>query len=98
MTPYQRGIALEYKIKKLLEHEGWTVLRTAGSHGEYDLIAYKNREVIFIQLKRKAEGKSSVVELNSYDATVTEILWTVADKAKKAKQNGRKPKKISPET
>jgi len=40
-TNYERGRAYEYKIKKQLEGEGWTVVRTAGSHGPFDLISIK---------------------------------------------------------
>jgi Holliday junction resolvase-like predicted endonuclease len=39
LSAYRRGRAYEYKVKKQLEREGWTVLRTAGSHGLFDLIA-----------------------------------------------------------
>lgn len=38
---YRRGVAHEYAIKRKWEKDGWTVLRTAGSHGEFDLIAIK---------------------------------------------------------
>lgn len=37
---YRAGRAYEYACKKKLEAEGWTVLRTAGSHGEADLVCY----------------------------------------------------------
>ena len=37
---YQRGVRWERKVKKLYEDLGWTVLRTAGSHGFFDLIAF----------------------------------------------------------
>lgn len=36
---YKRGRAKEYRIKKQLEHEGWFVIRSAGSHSPVDLIA-----------------------------------------------------------
>ena len=36
---YVAGRAYEYRVKKKLEKEGWTVLRTAGSHGLFDIIA-----------------------------------------------------------
>ena len=38
---YVRGRAKEYRVKAKLEKEGWTVLRTAGSHGPFDLVAIK---------------------------------------------------------
>ena len=41
MTKYTKGRALEYKVKKLLEAQGWYVVRSAGSHGAADLIAFQ---------------------------------------------------------
>jgi hypothetical protein len=40
-SKYVRGRAYEYKVKRQLESEGWTVLRSAGSHGYFDLTAIK---------------------------------------------------------
>ena len=48
---YQNGRAKEYRQKKKLEELGYIVLRTAGSHGFADLIAIKENEIIFIQVK-----------------------------------------------
>lgn len=38
---YIAGRAFEYEVKKAYEKEGYKVLRTAGSHGEFDLVAYR---------------------------------------------------------
>lgn len=38
---YAAGRRYEYACKKKLEAEGWTVLRTAGSHGDADLVGYR---------------------------------------------------------
>lgn len=48
---YRRGRRLEYQVKKDLESEGWTVLRTAGSHGFADLVALRGANIKFIQCK-----------------------------------------------
>ena len=50
---YVKGRMKEYSIKKGLELQGYTVLRTAGSHGFADLIAInKEKQIIrFIQCK-----------------------------------------------
>ena len=50
---YQKGVRKEQKIKKVLEREGLTVLRTAGSHGFADLVAIDKttRKIRFIQCK-----------------------------------------------
>lgn len=51
---YQRGRAKEYKIGSILRKAGFTVLRTAGSHGFADLIAIRSDGLIrFIQVKPK---------------------------------------------
>ena len=43
MSNYRKGRSYEYRIKKKLEKEGWMCLRTAGSHGLFDLIAIWNK-------------------------------------------------------
>lgn len=51
-THYSRGRAYEYKAKQELEADGYTVIRAAGSHGPYDLIAFKGPEPVrCIQIK-----------------------------------------------
>lgn len=38
---YLRGRRLEWQVQKDLEKAGWHAVRTAGSHGAYDIIAFK---------------------------------------------------------
>jgi len=49
---YRLGRRLEYRIKKLLEEHGYEVIRSAGSHGRWDLVAVKDGIVRLIQVKR----------------------------------------------
>jgi Holliday junction resolvase-like predicted endonuclease len=50
---YNRGRAFEYEIKAKYQKLGFSVLRTAGSKGEFDLIAYHPKELVqMIQCKR----------------------------------------------
>jgi len=43
MTHYTSGRRLEYKVMEILRKEGYEiVLRTAGSHGKFDVIAGKS--------------------------------------------------------
>lgn len=51
-TNYVRGVAIERKLKKLLESHGWLVFRSAGSHGAFDLIAQRADGIRNIQCKR----------------------------------------------
>lgn len=39
---YTKGRRWEYALKKQWEANGYMVLRTAGSHGPFDLVAIKN--------------------------------------------------------
>lgn len=45
------GTAREHKAKKLLETDGYKVIRVAGSHGVADLIAIKPGQLLFVQVK-----------------------------------------------
>jgi Holliday junction resolvase hjc len=48
---YRRGRHFEYVRMKYWRGKGYTVIRSAGSHGPFDLIAFRNHEVHFIQCK-----------------------------------------------
>lgn len=62
---YLRGRRLEWQVKKDLEQDGWTVMRTAGSHGFADLIALKGDTIRFIQCKTIATAKGSGARIKS---------------------------------
>lgn len=95
---YRRGRAAEYELKKKLEKEGYTVLRTAGSHGPFDLIAYTDDDsnpVRFIQVKTtKSEsvkdqllnaGKDTSLELSGGDPSA----WPTYTQELYVKQGGK---------
>jgi len=51
MTAYARGAAFERRVRRLLEEDGWFVVRSAGSRGAVDLIALRERgNVLRVQL------------------------------------------------
>ena len=50
-TKYQRGAALERRCIKRLEREGWRCVRSAGSHGPFDVVAYHHLAWLCIQVK-----------------------------------------------
>jgi Holliday junction resolvase len=53
---YVNGRATEYRAKKELEKDGYTVIRAAGSHGPWDLIAMQgDTGVRCIQIKKVAK-------------------------------------------
>ena len=49
---YQAGVRFERARKKVWEQDGNVVLRTAGSHGPFDLVAIGEDRVRLIQCKR----------------------------------------------
>lgn len=55
MTAYQRGRRLEYLVRDRLVQAGYHVIRAAGSHGVWDLVAISHRRpeipVLLIQCK-----------------------------------------------
>jgi Holliday junction resolvase len=54
-TNYERGVEVERKAIAQLEQVGYLAYRTAGSHGEWDVIAVNPNGVRFIQCKREKE-------------------------------------------
>jgi Holliday junction resolvase len=54
-SPYRKGARYEYYVKQLLEERGYLVVRTAGSHGPFDLIAIDKgkREILLVQVTKR---------------------------------------------
>jgi len=50
-TNYQKGYRMERLACKDLEALGWRTVRTAGSHGPFDVIAWKRDSFLFVQIK-----------------------------------------------
>lgn len=48
---YLAGRRFEYEVMKDLRNSGYKVIRASGSHGEFDIIAYKPKSALFIQCK-----------------------------------------------
>ena len=65
MSRYRIGARAEYRLKHDLEKDGWDVIRAAGSHGKWDLIAVRKRkgrlDILLIQVKRKRPPKAPIV-------------------------------------
>lgn len=65
-TNYQRGANLEYKVRRQFEEAGYYVVRSAGSRGVADLVAVKQGQVFWIQVKKStstAKEKEKLEEL-----------------------------------
>lgn len=48
---YKKGYVFELKIKHLLEDKGYYVMKSGGSHGIFDLIAFDDTCIYGLQLK-----------------------------------------------
>lgn len=60
---YRRGVRLERLWMAQMQRKGYTVMRSAGSKGKIDCVAWNGEEVIFAQLKNgKAAYSSKDVE------------------------------------
>jgi endogenous inhibitor of DNA gyrase (YacG/DUF329 family) len=57
---YKKGIRYERQLKKELEKEGYTVTRSAGSHGMFDLIAYNKEHYRLIQVKSTLNTETNI--------------------------------------
>jgi len=51
-TKYESGRRLEYIVRNKLRERGFVVVRSAGSKGPLDLVAWKGNDIRFIQCKR----------------------------------------------
>ncbi|RLJ06867.1 MAG: hypothetical protein DRP12_03320 [Candidatus Aenigmatarchaeota archaeon] len=51
MASYSRGTRRERIAKEILERSGYEVVRAAGSHGRYDLVAIGEEDIRLIQVK-----------------------------------------------
>ncbi|CAB3287824.1 Holliday junction resolvase Hjc [Methanocaldococcus lauensis] len=60
---YRKGSSFERELKKLLEKEGFAVIRSAGSKG-VDLIAGKNGKILIFECKYSSKEKLYVSKEN----------------------------------
>ena len=52
MTNYARGADFEREIRTDLTKNGWYAVRSAGSHGAVDVLAFNRGLALFVQAKR----------------------------------------------
>lgn len=85
MNNYIKGRNFEYKIKRYLELQRFTVIRSSGSHGKYDLVAVKwckPTTIILIQCKAY-EGKSEITkkiikrDIKIYEIWLYKSSWKI---------------------
>jgi len=61
---YIRGRQFEYRVKKELEMLNDLVMRTAGSHSPFDLIAVTKTHIHLVQCKNHKPSKEDIEKLN----------------------------------
>lgn len=65
MSNYEKGARFEHAVMKDLERRGYVLRsRSAGSHGEADIIAVKDGRAIAVQCK--TDGRLGVAEWNRF--------------------------------
>jgi hypothetical protein len=58
---YINGRSLEYRIKNILKENGFYVVRSAGSHGKWDLIAVnESKKTIYLISCKKGKRKRHI--------------------------------------
>jgi hypothetical protein len=53
MSSKAKGTRREHASRRLLEAEGYAVVRAAGSKGAWDLIGVSSRDVVLVQVKSR---------------------------------------------
>lgn len=75
---YVKGCRLEYDVMKILRATYPVVMRTAGSHGLFDVIAVSCDKTLFVQVKSNlGDSMSALREIESagLDATNVYQVW-----------------------
>ena len=57
MSRYANGVRWEYAVRDWFGRRGYEVIRSAGSHGATDLIAFREDDVILVQCKVEKKRK-----------------------------------------
>ena len=78
MSIYAKGRRKEYKIRSDLLNEGWDIVqRTAGSHGEFDIVAVHKatKKIKFLQSKRTLKEVIDFTDTRLKDKIELEMAW-----------------------
>jgi Archaeal holliday junction resolvase (hjc). len=63
---YIKGRNKEYRVKRKLEEQGYYVIRSAGSHSFFDLVAIntEKKEILLVQVKTRIDKKTEELYKN----------------------------------
>lgn len=76
-TNYERGAARERAFVEFKEKNGWTCVRSAGSHGAVDVVCWRGNSIEFNQLKgvgHKKEGREELKAMKAIPWNSTKFL------------------------
>lgn len=67
MNTSAKGRRLEHKSRDLLELDGYAVMRSAGSHGAFDLAGFSTAGTVLVQVKaNRLPSPAEVAELSAF--------------------------------
>lgn len=73
---YQAGRRVEYEVIAHWKEQGYSASRTAGSHGTFDVVAYRyDRKPEFIQCKRTTTLATANRLIKNFKETTTPSLY-----------------------
>ena len=76
---YRKGRRAEYRTRRLLEGAGFMCVRSAGSKGAVDLVAFDRVSLKFLQVKagrgRLTPAERATFELLPVPVNVTKEVW-----------------------
>jgi hypothetical protein len=78
-TNYRRGVDLERRTQKTLEAAGYDTIRSAGSHGVFDVVAWSWGSVRLIQVKQGCKPspiEREKIEMAEVPPNVVKEIWT----------------------
>jgi len=77
VSSYEKGKRIEYMVKKKLWLQGFNVLRVAGSKGLYDLVAWNEEQILFIQVKgtRLRKEEKRLITQDLVPESVIKQVW-----------------------
>jgi Holliday junction resolvase len=83
MNTAHKGRRVEWKTRDALEAQGYAVVRAAGSHGVFDLVAIGPKDVRLLQVKaNRWPGSDEMEKLRSFrcPAIVSREVWRWDDR------------------
>lgn len=81
---YVKGRKGEYEFMKLLEKQGYSAYRTAGSHSLFDVIGMNEHGGVLCQTKRNCKPTSAEIEkfnaFKNYPTNFRKEMWIRMDR------------------